>query len=383
MISFRIFGTRTPREDARTTRAISSPSVNGDRGHPNDTMLMNIKTVDPTEIPDWDSQILQTGKIDFFHSSSWAKVLKESYRYSPLYYACYENGRLILSLPLMEVRSLLTGRRGCSLPFTDQCVPFFLDRKVLRESIDRCVEYGKQAGWKYIDLRATDYFMDAPPAVWSEYYDHVISLSRDESELFSKLAPSNRRNIKKAAHEALSVDISKTWGELLSFCRLNNLTRKRHGLPPQPEYFFTKLFEHVISPGHGVIISARYGKKVIASSIYLHFGKRAVFKYGASALSHLNLRPNNLIMWEAIKWYKDRQFETLSLGRTELDNPGLLRYKRTWGAEERLIRYFRYDLKKDRYLKQQPGKAAYIRILTRLPVWTLRIMGRLAYRHMG
>ena len=343
---------------------------------------MNIQTVDPTEIPDWDSQLLQTGKIDFFHSSSWARVLKESYWYSPLYFASYENGRLILSLPLMEVRSLLTGRRGCCLPFTDQCVPFFLDRKILCESIDRCIELGKQAGWKYVDLRATAFFVDARPA-WSEYFDHVISLSRDESALFSQLAPSNRRNIKRATHKALSVDIGESWDDVISFCRLNNLTRKRHGLPPQPSRFFEKLFEHVISPGHGMVISARYRKKVIASSIYFHFGKRAVFKYGASELSYLNLRPNNLIMWEAIKWYRDREFEILSLGRTELDNPGLIRYKRAWGAEERLIKYFRYDIKKNMFLTQKSGQAAYVKFFSRLPVWILRVMGRLAYRHMG
>jgi hypothetical protein len=88
-------------------------------------------------------------------------------------------------------------------------------------------------------------------------------------------------------------------------------------------------------------------------------------------------------MWQAITWYRDRSFETLSLGRTELDNPGLLRYKRVWGAEERLIKYYRYDIRKGVFLGQRPGRAAYRKILSRIPVGMLRIMGRLAYRHVG
>jgi hypothetical protein len=60
-----------------------------------------------------------------------------------------------------------------------------------------------------------------------------------------------------------------------------------------------------------------------------------------------------------------------------------LRYKRAWGAKERLIRYYRYDIKKGVFLMKRPGQAAYRKILSRMPIGTLRIMGRLAYRHMG
>jgi hypothetical protein len=343
---------------------------------------MNIQVIDPTEVPDWDAGLLQTEKIDFFHSSFWARVLKDSYRYKPLYCTSSEDGRLNLSLPLMEVQSVWTGKRGVSLPFTDQCTPYFLDRQALREAVDMCVDHGKKAGWRYVEWRAPDYYEDGPPS-WEGYYSHEIALSENEEDLFARLRPSNRRNIKKAVQEGVSIDVGTSWTALTSFCRLNSLTRKRHGLPPQPRRFFEKVFEHVLSTGHGLSISASYGDKVIASSVYFHFGKQALFKYGASDPDFLHLRPNNLIMWEAIRWCRDRGFGTLSLGRTELDNPGLLRYKRAWGGKERPIRYYRYDIKKGVFLMKRPGQAAYRKILSRMPIGTLRIMGRLAYRHMG
>jgi len=37
------------------------------------------------------------------------------------------------------------------------------------------------------------------------------------------------------------------------FFRLNCLTRKRHGLPPQPAVFFKKIYEHIISPKYGSV----------------------------------------------------------------------------------------------------------------------------------
>jgi hypothetical protein len=343
---------------------------------------MHIKIIDPTETRDWDSLLLRTEKTDFFHSSGWAKVLKESYRYKPLYFTSSENGRLHLSLPLMEVHSLLTGKRGISLPFADQCIPFSLDRQILHKAVNMCIDYGRRAGWRYIEWRANSYHDNNVPS-WADYYKHEISLSGSEALLFARLIPSNRRNINKAIRAGLYIERSSSWDAVNSFYILNSLTRKRHGLPPQPLRFFKMVFEHIISVGHGLVISASYKNKIIASSIYFHFGKQALYKYGASETGSLHLRPNNLIMWEAIKWYRDHKFETISLGRTEMDNPGLLRYKQSWGAKESRLRYYRYDCKGSSFLANMPGKAFYKKILSRTPMGLLRVIGRLIYRHVG
>lgn len=343
---------------------------------------MNIQVVDPTEITGWDQSLIQTGEIDFFHSSMWARVLMESYGYRPLYMTSSKNGSLSLSLPLMEVRSGWAGNRGVSLPFADQCIPFYLDRTALLEAVDMCIDHGKRAGWRYVEWRAARYHDDSTP-FWSEYFSHEIALAGDDAELFARLIPSNRRNIRKAIKVGLSVKIGASWDAVNEFCRLNSVTRKRHGLPPQPRRFFEKIFEHVLSSGHGFVVSARHDEKVVASAVFFHFGKRALFKYGASESDFHHLRPNNLIMWEAIRWFRAHGFATLSLGRTEMDNPGLLRYKRAWGAEERRFGYYRYDLRTNMYLVHKPGRTWYRNILSRTPNRILRGIGGLIYRHMG
>lgn len=343
---------------------------------------MTIQVVDPTDVSNWDRGLLERGGIDFFHSSVWAKVLKESYGYRPLYFTSHEDGRLVLSMPMMEVRSVWTGKRGTSLPFTDQCTPFFLDREVLSEAVGRCLDYGRRAGWRHVDWRAADYYEDNPPA-WAEYYAHEIALSKDEAELFARFHPGNRRNIRKAAGERLSIEFSASWPSLVEFCRLNVLTRRRHGLPPQPPRFFEKVFEHVLSTGHGMVVSARHDGRTIASSIYFQFGKKALFKYGASELDRFAVRPNNLIMWEAVRWYRAHGFEKLSLGRTDLDAAGLLRYKRAWGAEERRLRYYRYEFRKGGFLTHKQRRSPYRGLIANLPSGILRTVGRIAYRHMA
>jgi len=50
------------------------------------------------------------------------RVLRETYGHVPLYAARFAGGQLEGLLPLMEVSSPFTGRRGVSLPFTDFCL---------------------------------------------------------------------------------------------------------------------------------------------------------------------------------------------------------------------------------------------------------------------
>ena len=88
---------------------------------------MNIEIINPIEYPNWDELLLTSDQSIFFQTSAWARVLCESYNYTPLYFITKDNGRLTSLIPVMEVSSFITGKRGISLPFTDYCPP--IDRK--------------------------------------------------------------------------------------------------------------------------------------------------------------------------------------------------------------------------------------------------------------
>src|SRR5260370_28840299 len=77
--------------------------------------------MDPVTHPGWDSLATAHPESSFFHSSAWARVLEETYGHRPFYFCRLRNGQLEELLPVMEVSSVFTGRRGVSLPFTDFC----------------------------------------------------------------------------------------------------------------------------------------------------------------------------------------------------------------------------------------------------------------------
>jgi CelD/BcsL family acetyltransferase involved in cellulose biosynthesis len=175
-------------------------------------------------------------------------------------------------------------------------------------------------------------------------------------------------------------------GEALeAFCRLNDLTRQRHGLPPQPTRFFRNVHKHILAKGLGIVALARHNGGTIAASVFFLFGPEALYKYGASDHAHQAIRPGNLLMWEAIRWLKANGSSHLDLGRTEPENEGLLRYKRAWGGVEGTFDYHRYSLRTGSYVKapRRVRPSRLKRLIGSAPLPLLRVMGGLLYRHVG
>jgi hypothetical protein len=77
-----------------------------------------IYITNPIEHEKWDSLLLSFHDSSFFHTSTWAEILHKSYGYKPLYLMENKQKNLSAVMPVMEISSLLTGKRGVSLPFT-------------------------------------------------------------------------------------------------------------------------------------------------------------------------------------------------------------------------------------------------------------------------
>ena len=339
--------------------------------------------INPITYPGWDELLISCPDYSFFHSSAWAKVLSETYGYTPLYFTVFGNDGIGTLIPMMEVNSFLTGKRGVSLPFTDYCEPICNGNIGFVHLFNQVTEFGRKHGWKYMELRGRNtLFPFSFPSC--TFLGHTLNLSRSEGELFSSLRDSARRNIKKAVKEGVEVKVDHTLESVKEFCRLNCLTRKEHGLPPQPFGFFEKIHDHIISKDLGMVVLASLNQENIAGAIYFHFDKKAVYKYGASDKKYQHLRANNLVMWEAIKWYSQNGYKSLCFGITEPENQGLIQFKSGWGTTEQPINYYRYNFKVEAFI---PGRSKttgfHNRVFRNIPVPILNKVGALLYRHFA
>jgi hypothetical protein len=344
-------------------------------------MHCDIDIINPIDYQGWDDLLVSSQEYTFFHTSAWAKVLWETYHYRPLYFTLLDGNGLLALIPMMEVKSIFTGLRGVSLPFTDYCQAIITKEFQLQDMIDFVKEYGHRCNWKFIEIRG-GHCPDAAGTTF--FYRHRLKLTPNSEQIFSRFKDTTKRNIRKAIREGVEVNVYRSLEAVREYCRLHYITRKKHGLPPQPRSFFRKIYEHIISKNLGFIALASYGKINIAGSIFFDFKEKAVYKFGASDFKYQHLRANNLVMWEAIKLYAQNGYKSLCFGRTALDNIGLRRFKAGWGTDEQVIDYYKYDLQQNAFVTEASLlRNSHRRIFRIMPITLLKMLGSLLYKHIG
>jgi lipid II:glycine glycyltransferase (peptidoglycan interpeptide bridge formation enzyme) len=245
------------------------------------------------------------------------------------------------------------------------------------------VNYGQRQHWAYLELRGGRSLMPRAQASLS-YYAHALDLSGGPDKILARFEGSLRRGIRKAEREGVRVEVSNTLEAMRIYYALHCETRKKHGVPPQPFTFFLNLFQQMIAKEAGVVVVARHQDVPIAAAVFIHRGPDAIYKFGASDPAFLPLRGNNLLLWEAIRWYNNRGCSSIHFGRTSLSNEGLRRYKTALGTEETLLEYFKYDLRKQAYVVDRDrSEGGFTRLLGCLPRPLFRLAGRMLYRHLS
>jgi hypothetical protein len=343
----------------------------------------HITREDPLKVPGWDGMVQSHADYSFFLGTAWAKVLRDSYRFRPTYLVAKKLGHLSGLVPLMEVRSWVSGRRGVSLPFTDDCPILTSEATTIEDLFTSLTAFGRQARWNYWECRDGRGLPAAVPAS-RRYYGHTLDLTPGEAQLFDALKPSVRTAVRKAELAGVKVETSRTLDALHTYYELHCETRRRHGIPPQPWRFFKNIHRHVLASNSGIVVLARYHQRPIAGAVYFHLGQRAVYKYGASDAAFQELRGNNLLMWRAIQWYARCGCQSFHFGRTDLSADGLRRFKLGWGTREEMISYVKFDFRNGGFVTEKElttGRRS--RIMQRAPVWVLRLLGELAYRHVA
>lgn len=360
---------------------------------------LNVRVANPCEEANWDQQVLAFPDCTIFHGQAWARVLQETYGLTPRYLVARDDRRTRGVLPLMETSHPWSGRRGVSLPFSDH-VPLLGDNAdAVGGLLRRAYALGRERQWKTIEFRGevADGMnglkgspAGADPAVPDEfmaslsYHHHTLDLRRPESDLLEAMDASARRALRKAERCGLEIKFCRSPEGMKKYYHLHCLTRRRQGLPPQPWRFFQVLQERILAAGAGDIGLANIEGKCVAGAVFLHFGPRVFYKFGASDRAYQSYRANNLIMAMAIQHYAREGFAGLDFGRTAMDNEGLRRFKRSLGAEETTLRYCKYDLVRNRYIREKELTLGWHNLIFRwMPIWASRMVGNMVYKHFA
>jgi len=346
---------------------------------------MDVYRIDPLTDPRWTALVARHPHASIFHTQGWMAALRGTYGYEPLAYTTSPPGReLDNGVPFCRIRTWLTRKRLVSLPFSDHCAPLVETQEALDAILGGLQSDRKKEHLQYVELRPLAF----PLTLGGEFTPsesfalHLLDLRPGVRCVFRSLHKDCvQRKIQRAEREGLTCEAGNSETLLRKFYSLLLRTRRRHGLPPQPIHWFRNL---IASLGDAVMIRIASRKSSpLAAIITLTHRDTLVYKYGCSDERRSRFGGTQLLLWKAIEDAAAGGLTDFDLGRSELDNPGLLAFKDRWGASRVPLQYVRYSARPSAVASRSWPRTLAKYCFARVPNPFLSAAGRLLYRHIG
>jgi hypothetical protein len=273
-----------------------------------------------------------------FASSAWVNAVAETYGF-PIATSTCANHANTASLVFSHVADL-RGERIISFPFSDYCDPLAEDdamwRHLVAPLLDRNVPVSVRCLHNHVpagDPRFT------PSGRWAW---HGVDLTRPEADLWAAISPQGRQNVRRAQRNHLVVRAGRSLDDVSAFYHMHCQVRKsKYRLLPQPWVFFERLHATFAPGGHMIVLLAEEAGVPLAATCYIAWSDTLYYKFNASV--DRTSAPNDLLVWEGIRLGQQLGLKRLDLGASDLDQPGLLRFKRKYATEERQIVRYRWQ----------------------------------------
>ena len=336
--------------------------------------------VDPLVDPRWASLVDRAPDACIFHHPLWLQLLHDSYGYAISAICTADSaGELRGGIPVARIESRLTGKRLVSVPFSDVCPPIVGDGQCEAQLID-AIDGERRTSGLPLEIHATVPSLPGGGAS-DRFYHHVVDLSGGYEAVLRRVKQSKRRGAAVARELGVTVRRASDRAAVDEFFRLHVLTRRRLGVPTQPRRFFrglSTLFDH----GLGFVLLAEFDGRAIAANVYLQHRATLTYKYGASDPRELSRRPNDLLHLDALQIATESGCDLLDLGRTELDNDGLRRFKKQLGAVEHELSYTMAPAPVGKKSVRSVSGLQQT-VIRRSPPAFGRLLGAAVYRHFG
>jgi hypothetical protein len=344
-----------------------------------------VYTFNPLVGPRWREFVGRHAQASVFHTPQWLEAVRRTYGYAPVVYTtCPPTASLTSGIVFCRVSSWLTGRRMVCLPFADHCEPLVEGPEDWNEFSKFLPALIARENCQYVEIRPLRSDLVTGPGLdkGRSFFLHVLDLRPTLEDLFRGFhKDSTQRKIRRADREALGYEQGRSEVLLNKFYRLLLLTRRRHKLPPHPIEWFRNLIA-CLGDRLTIRVASHQGRPV-ASILTLSYRETLVYKYGCSDASSHNLGAMQFLFWKAIQEAKEGSFQKFDLGRSDLDNAGLITFKERWGATRSTLTYVRCSARRLRSITDGYGMRLAKEVFARMPDGLLTTAGKLLYRHIG
>jgi CelD/BcsL family acetyltransferase involved in cellulose biosynthesis len=270
----------------------------------------------------WVSFCAQTPDTTLFQSPEWSAIIRETYDFSLRVLLATQNGAVVGGLPFAHIEDF-RGPRRVALAFADNIEP--LPMKLWPEFEQYLAE--DSLPWT---IRTLCKPSDGSHTSKVVAQHHAVHLPATFAEAEAAFNIKHKQKWRQSMRAGVTHRVDTSLDGLQTFYELHAETRKfKHGLMPQPLAFFETIHRRFF-PENGFLLIAEHDESAIAAMFFLSYGSTLYYKFSASSLSSLSLRPNNLLITKAIEIAIERGYKKLDLGIS--DTEGLIGFKERIGG---------------------------------------------------
>jgi peptidoglycan pentaglycine glycine transferase (the first glycine) len=131
----------------------------------------------------------------------------------------------------------------------------------------------------------------------------VIDLAGSEDEVFERMKPKTRYNIRLAGRKEVVVHATN---DLQSFYHVMQVTSQRMEFHVHSFEYYRRAYELFHPKGLCELFAAEFEGRPLAYVMVFAKGKQAYYLYGASSDEERNRKPTYPLQWEAIRWAMQR-----------------------------------------------------------------------------
>jgi CelD/BcsL family acetyltransferase involved in cellulose biosynthesis len=296
--------------------------------------LLRIERAEPTAVL-WADRAMYADRL-IFHTPAWLRFVAETQRAEPVLATITDGGTLV-----GHFTGLLTKRYGLRIlgspmaGWTTSYMGFNVDPAVPRRAaLEALLPFAfRELGCAHLEIRDRGFVagdLDGLGMRWADAPTAVIDLTLDEDALFGRMASACRRNIRKADKSGVVIEEANADDAFAEefYDQLRDVFAKQNLVPTYPVGRVRSLLRHLGPAGDLLVLRARDPEgRCIATAVLPWYHRTMYFWGGASYRQHQHWRPNEALIWYALRYAKSR-------GVTEFDFVGGNAYKAKYGTTD-------------------------------------------------
>jgi serine/alanine adding enzyme len=286
---------------------------------------------------EWNQFAKSQQGVGFYHLSQYSKLIEETYGYEAVGFILKKGGQIQAVLPASFSKSILFGKKLVSQPFSEYggILSGAIEENGYSVLLRYVKEYCLRRGIPNLEIHGNlglpddikdGYFLAANP-----YRYAVLKLLADPESMRKMVFDYQIRKALNKAERSAVRGFQDSSPEIIKekFWPLFLRSMKRLGSPPHPLNYFMRLQKYY--PENLKVFWAEVQGKLVSALLGFAVGKRIQITNIVSDESHWELRPNDFVHWEFIKWGCENGYEEFDFGSARYE--GQVKYKKKWGAE--------------------------------------------------